>query len=110
MSYSEGTAVSLCKIRKVKEMDQVNLQAKIKDDNTKKKEVQEERKRYHLMSFWELPEYMKDNEYILHYYRANWSLKQALFSVFRWHNETLNVWTYASLALQFLFLFLFYEV
>ncbi|KAF7806441.1 heptahelical transmembrane protein 1 [Senna tora] len=37
---------------------------------------------------------MKDNEYIVHYYRANWTLKQALFSVFRWHNETLNVWTH----------------
>ncbi|RVX05207.1 Heptahelical transmembrane protein 1 [Vitis vinifera] len=37
---------------------------------------------------------MKDNEFILNYYRANWSLKEALFSVFRWHNETVNVWTH----------------
>ncbi|KZV27437.1 hypothetical protein F511_02546 [Dorcoceras hygrometricum] len=37
---------------------------------------------------------MKDNEYILNYYRADWPLKQAFFSVFRWHNETLNVWTH----------------
>ncbi|XP_057417564.1 heptahelical transmembrane protein 1 [Lotus japonicus] len=51
-------------------------------------------KRYPLLSFWELPEYMKDNEYILRYYRANWPLKQAFFSLFRWHNETLNVWTH----------------
>lgn len=50
-------------------------------------------KRYPLLSFWELPEYMKDNEYILRYYRANWPFKQALFSLFRWHNETINVWT-----------------
>ncbi|TXG61883.1 hypothetical protein EZV62_013246 [Acer yangbiense] len=50
-------------------------------------------KRRALVSFWELPEYMKDNEFIHNYYRANWSIKEALFSVFRWHNETLNVWT-----------------
>ena len=48
---------------------------------------------YDLVSFEELPAYMKDNEYIRNYYRANWPLKQALFSIFRWHNETLNVWT-----------------
>ncbi|KAK9947504.1 hypothetical protein M0R45_003126 [Rubus argutus] len=47
-----------------------------------------------LMSYWELPEYMKDNEFILNYYRADWPVLEALFSVFRWHNETLNVWTH----------------
>ncbi|THF94015.1 hypothetical protein TEA_020424 [Camellia sinensis var. sinensis] len=51
-------------------------------------------KRYDLVTFEELPEYMKDNEYILNYYRSDWPLKEALFSIFRWHNETLNVWTH----------------
>ncbi|KAE9464387.1 hypothetical protein C3L33_03722, partial [Rhododendron williamsianum] len=50
-------------------------------------------KRCCLVAFEELPEYMKDNEYILNYYRADWPLKDAFFSLFRWHNETLNVWT-----------------
>ncbi|CAH9070328.1 unnamed protein product [Cuscuta epithymum] len=50
--------------------------------------------KYGLVSFEELPEYMKDNEFILNYYRAEWPLKQAFLSVFRWHNETLNVWTH----------------
>ncbi|KAK9715155.1 hypothetical protein RND81_06G146400 [Saponaria officinalis] len=47
-----------------------------------------------LLSYDELPDYMKDNEFILNYYRAEWSLKQAFFSLFQWHNETLNVWTH----------------
>ncbi|CAH9083973.1 unnamed protein product [Cuscuta epithymum] len=47
-----------------------------------------------LVSYQELPEYMKDNEFILNYYRSEWPLKQALFSIFRWHNETLNIWTH----------------
>ncbi|XP_047322292.1 heptahelical transmembrane protein 1-like [Impatiens glandulifera] len=47
-----------------------------------------------LLLFHELPEYMKDNEYILRHYRANWSIRQAFLSLFRWHNETLNVWTH----------------
>ncbi|KAL5729657.1 Adiponectin receptor protein 1 [Ranunculus cassubicifolius] len=49
---------------------------------------------YKLVSYQELPNYMKDNEYIRDYYRANWPLKVAFFSLFRWHNETLNVWTH----------------
>lgn len=47
-----------------------------------------------LLSYLELPDYMKDNEYIKNYYRAEWPLKLAFFSLFRWHNETLNVWTH----------------
>lgn len=54
---------------------------------------QGKRRSYALMSYKELPDYMKDNEFILNYYRVNWSLKEAFFSIFRWHNETLNVWT-----------------
>lgn len=67
------------------------------EPNRSKKKKRKKRvdngKEYRLLSFKELPEYMKDNEYILGYYRANWPLKEALFSLFRWHNETLNVWT-----------------
>uniref|UniRef100_A0A803QBD7 Exostosin GT47 domain-containing protein n=1 Tax=Cannabis sativa TaxID=3483 RepID=A0A803QBD7_CANSA len=59
-------------------------------------------KRYALMSFRDLPEYMKDNEFILNYYRADWPLKEAFFSLLRWHNETLNVWTHLLGFLLFL--------
>ncbi|RXH92180.1 hypothetical protein DVH24_033076 [Malus domestica] len=50
-----------------------------------------------LRKFEELPPYMKDNEYILDYYRCEWPLKDLLFSVFACHNETLNIWTYDTL-------------
>uniref|UniRef100_A0A7C8ZI66 Uncharacterized protein n=1 Tax=Opuntia streptacantha TaxID=393608 RepID=A0A7C8ZI66_OPUST len=50
--------------------------------------------KYQLVEYHSLPGYLKDNEYIKGYYRANWPLKQALFSIFSIHNETLNVWTH----------------
>ncbi|KAK8602127.1 hypothetical protein V6N13_058219 [Hibiscus sabdariffa] len=74
--------------------DDDRLQVSNKDENRSSS--------YVLVSYKELPEYMKDNEFILNYYRANWSLKEALFSIFRWHNETLNVWTHLLGFLLFL--------
>lgn len=49
--------------------------------------------KYQLVEYHTLPGYLKDNEYILAHYRAEWPLKEALLSVFSIHNETLNVWT-----------------
>lgn len=53
--------------------------------------------KYQLVEYHSLPGYLRDNEYIQGHYRANWPLKQAFFSIFSIHNETLNVWTYGSL-------------
>ncbi|KAG9147535.1 hypothetical protein Leryth_007330 [Lithospermum erythrorhizon] len=50
--------------------------------------------KYQLVDYHSLPAYLKDNEYILNYYRCEWPLKQTLLSVFSIHNETLNVWTH----------------
>lgn len=46
-----------------------------------------------LVGFDSLPEYLKDNEFILGYYRCEWPLKQTVLSVLSIHNETVNVWT-----------------
>lgn len=63
---------------------------------SKSKKIKGEKKEYKLMSYDELPEYMKENEYIRDHYRAEWPMKHALLSLFSWHNETLNIWTYVS--------------
>ncbi|KAF3446539.1 hypothetical protein FNV43_RR11719 [Rhamnella rubrinervis] len=51
-------------------------------------------KYYQLVEYHSLPEYMRDNEFILGHYRSEWPLKQVFFSSFSIHNEILNVWTH----------------
>ncbi|OAE23122.1 hypothetical protein AXG93_3986s1070 [Marchantia polymorpha subsp. ruderalis] len=50
--------------------------------------------RYPLVDFHALPEYLRDNEYILSHYRADWPLRETILSIFSIHNETLNIWTH----------------
>ncbi|MQL91168.1 hypothetical protein Taro_023772 [Colocasia esculenta] len=47
-----------------------------------------------LVDYHALPEFLKDNEFVLRYYRAEWPLKETLLSIFSIHNETVNVWTH----------------
>ena len=49
--------------------------------------------KYQLVEYHSLPGYLRDNEFIHGYYRAEWPLKHVLLSIFKIHNETLNVWT-----------------
>lgn len=67
------------------------------DESSSKDEKISKRRKgrtYPLISYHQLPDYMKDNQYILNYYRSEWPLTPAFLSLFRWHNETLNVWTH----------------
>ncbi|XP_059636818.1 heptahelical transmembrane protein 4-like [Cornus florida] len=50
--------------------------------------------KYQLVEYHSLPGYLRDNEFILGYYRSGWPLKQVFLSIFSIHNETLNVWTH----------------
>ncbi|KAF7055085.1 hypothetical protein CFC21_062660 [Triticum aestivum] len=47
-----------------------------------------------LVGYDALPAFLQHNEFILHYYRSEWPLKEALLSAFALHNETINVWTH----------------
>lgn len=49
--------------------------------------------KYQLIEYNSLPAFLRDNEFILDYYRSEWPLKQIILSIFSIHNETLNVWT-----------------
>lgn len=51
------------------------------------------KKQYDLVEYHVLPEYLRDNEYILRHYRSDWPMKETLLSMFTIHNETLNIWT-----------------
>jgi adiponectin receptor len=50
--------------------------------------------KYQLVEYHSLPGYLKDNEFIVGHYRAEWPIKHILMSAFTLHNETLNVWTH----------------
>ncbi|WCJ31446.1 Heptahelical transmembrane protein 4 [Euphorbia peplus] len=50
--------------------------------------------KYQLVEYHSLPAYLRDNDYVVGYYRCEWPLKQAFLSIFSIHNETLNVWTH----------------
>ncbi|CAL5421845.1 unnamed protein product [Camellia sinensis] len=47
-----------------------------------------------LVKYENLPEYLKDNKFILDYYQCKWPLKETLFTIFTWRNETLKIWTH----------------
>lgn len=64
-----------------------------------------------------LPHWLKDNDYIIKGYRPPLpSIRACFASIFRWHNETVNIWTHGlgkflfmlkgTCAVYFMFLFI----
>jgi len=56
---------------------------------------------YALVSYHSLPPYLKGNEYIVSGYRLHFSFKLCLLSLFKLHNESLNIWTHLIGTLLF---------
>lgn len=85
----------VCHVEKqqVKREEKRRKSTKKKRENMKINREVEERE-YVLVSYDELPEYMKENEYIRNYYRSEWPISHSFFSLFSWHNETINIWTW----------------
>jgi adiponectin receptor len=54
---------------------------------------EERKKKCDLIGYDDLPEWLKDNKFILGYYRCEWPMKETILSIFSIHNETLNVWS-----------------
>ena len=49
---------------------------------------------YRSVTYDDIPDWMKDNSLILSQYRPQLTVQQAAWSLFSWHNETINVWTH----------------
>ena len=47
-----------------------------------------------LLSWQHTPEYLRDNEFILRYYRREQRFRDSWKTLFQLHNETGNVWTH----------------
>lgn len=59
-------------------------------------------RRYLLAQYTQLPTYLADNEHIKSGYRVHFSWRLCLRSMFRMHNETLNIWTHFVAFLLFI--------
>lgn len=58
--------------------------------------------KHQLVEYSQLPEYLRDNAFIIRHYRADWNFKHAFYSMFSMHNETFNVWSHFIGFLLFL--------
>jgi hypothetical protein len=74
-------------------IEKKKLKQKIEGGKEKDEEKGKKAKKCKLVCYSSLPGYLKDNEFILGYYRCEWPMKETLLSIFSIHNETLNVWS-----------------
>jgi len=47
-----------------------------------------------LVKFGDIPPYMASNPFVCSGYRMNYTFWETFWSIFGWHNETLNIWTH----------------
>ncbi|KYQ91030.1 hypothetical protein DLAC_07930 [Tieghemostelium lacteum] len=63
-----------------------------------------------LTDYQNLPSYLQGNEYITSGYRVNFPFKLCLMSLFKMHNETLNIWTHLIGTIGFFFLMIYTQL
>ncbi|KAL0236734.1 hypothetical protein PCE1_000132 [Barthelona sp. PCE] len=61
-------------------------------------------------TYRQAPDFLKGNSGICDYYRFNYSHSMALRSIFKWHNQTLNLWTHLLGALLMFFCYQWWAV
>eukprot|EP01117_Protostelium_nocturnum_P013687 TRINITY_DN5132_c0_g1_i1.p2 TRINITY_DN5132_c0_g1~~TRINITY_DN5132_c0_g1_i1.p2 ORF type:complete len:335 (-),score=58.74 TRINITY_DN5132_c0_g1_i1:27-1031(-) len=89
-----------------KQKVQQGYQTKTEELKGAKKELKEIKKHvnrhtYEVVSYNELPEYLKDNHFIHTGHRADFSFWLCIKSLFQWHNDTLCIWTHLLATIGF---------
>ena len=76
-----ATTMSIVRRKRTRSPNRASLETQ---QETKKTKAEKKRQRFErrLVKYEELPEYLRDNEYILDYYRCEWPLKDAFLNVF----------------------------
>ena len=66
---------------------------------------------WQLVSFDSLPDWLKDNKFLLHNHRpAFGSFRQCARSIFKLHTETMNIWTHLVGSVAFMVLMVFWYI
>ena len=73
----------------------------------KKKESKEEEEESDLAHYEELPDFLKDNDFVRSWYRRESTPRAAAASLWRLHNETGNIWSHALGEFFFAVIFFF---
>lgn len=55
-----------------------------------------------LKSLHEIPDWQRDNEFLLTKYRPKFTVKESLISIFAIHNETINIWSHLLASIAFI--------
>ncbi|EFA77756.1 hypothetical protein PPL_09254 [Heterostelium album PN500] len=120
--HSKSTSNNSLKLKTISEVlpDSILLtkdKLDVSDDNVKQRIIQKLQnqshdeqcddkhdEQYKLSNYEEIPPYLQGNEFIQTGYRVNFSYRLCFLSIFRLHNETLNIWTHLLATILFFIL------
>jgi len=91
---------SLCESRISSDLNAAPISSTTTVDFTTDTETKR-RHQVELVSWDKVPPFLRNNPFILKYYRTYFSFSLCLKSLFLWHNETVNIWTHLIGVLVF---------